>query len=109
MVRRLKAAPGIFISVISASGASRIQDRPADVTLSFESGTKATGALACLNKLGERIAGYDWVCIPDDDLRADLLTSTLLRHRQGYRLDLAQPALGDGSYVSHDIRYDAPT
>ncbi len=84
-------------------------DRPADVTLSFESGTKATGSVACLNKLGERIAGYDWVCIPDDDLRADLPTfNRFFAIVRDYGLDLAQPALGDGSYVSHDITLRRP-
>jgi uncharacterized protein DUF707 len=84
-------------------------DRPDDVTLSFEKGTKAIGSVACLNKLGYRIAAYDWVWIPDDDLRTDL--SNLNRFFavvSEYRLDLAQPALEAGSYASHDITLRRP-
>ena len=84
-------------------------DRPSDVTLSFEKGTKATGTVACLNKLGERVEAYDWVWLPDDDLRADLPTlnrffDIVLEHD----LDLTQPALGAGSYVAHDITVQRP-
>src|SRR4029079_14354734 len=49
-------------------------NRPTDVSLSIEKGTKAIGTVACLNKLGERVAAYDWVWLPDDDLKADLPT-----------------------------------
>jgi Protein of unknown function (DUF707) len=84
-------------------------DRPSDVTLSFEKGTKATGTVTCLEKLGERVKTYDWVWLPDDDIEADLPTlnrffDIVLDHD----LDLAQPALGAGSYVSHDITVQRP-
>jgi hypothetical protein len=84
-------------------------DRPTDVTLSFEKGTKATGTVACLNKLGKRVEDYDWVWLPDDDLKADGPTlnrffDIVLEHD----LDLAQPALGAGSYVFHDITVQRP-
>ena len=83
--------------------------RPSDVTLSFEKGTKAVGTVACLNNLGERVAAYDWVWLPDDDLKADLPTlnrffNIVLEHD----LDLSQPALGAGSYVAHDITVQRP-
>ncbi len=84
-------------------------DRPADVTLSFEKGTKATGTVACLEKLGERTAGYDWIWMPDDDLRADLPTlNRFFAIVREHDLDLAQPALGNGSYVSYDITLQRP-
>ena len=62
-----------------------------------------------MDKLGERVAGYDWVWLPDDDLRADL--ATLNRFFDivcDYKLDLAQPALGRGSYGDHDITLQRP-
>lgn len=84
-------------------------DRPADVTLSFEKGTKATGTVACLDKMGARVADYDWVWLPDDDLSADLPTlNRFFAIVREHKLDLAQPALGDGSYISHDITLQRP-
>jgi Protein of unknown function (DUF707)/Protein of unknown function (DUF616) len=84
-------------------------DRPADVTLSVENGTKATGTVACLNKLGYRVSAYDWVWLPDDDLKADLPTlNRFFAIVCEYHLDLAQPALGSGSYISHDITLQRP-
>ena len=84
-------------------------DRPADVTLSFEKGTKAIGTVACLEKLGERLASYDWIWLPDDDLRADLPTlNRFFAIVREHDLDLVQPALGNGSYVAHDITIQRP-
>jgi hypothetical protein len=84
-------------------------DRPADVTLSFEKGTKAMGTVACLEKLSERVARYDWIWLPDDDLRADLPTlNRFFAIVREHDLDLAQPALGGGSYVAHDITIQRP-
>jgi hypothetical protein len=84
-------------------------DRPADVTMSFEKGTKATGTVACLNKLGDRVTAYDWVWLPDDDLKADLPTlNRFFGVVMEYDLELAQPALGAGSYPSHDITLQRP-
>jgi len=84
-------------------------DRPADVTLSIEKGTKATGTVACLEKLGERVASYDWVWLPDDDLRADLPTlNRFFAIVHEHDLDLSQPALGEGSYVSYEITLQRP-
>ena len=83
--------------------------RPSDVTLSFEKGTKATGIVACLNKLGKRVEAYDWIWLPDDDLKADLPTlNRFFDIVQEHDLDLAQPALGAGSYVFHDITVQRP-
>ncbi len=85
------------------------RDRPSDVTLSFEKGTKATGTVACLNKLGKHVEAYDWVWLPDDDLKADLPTlNRFFDIVREHDLDLAQPALGDGSYVAHDITLQRP-
>jgi hypothetical protein len=84
-------------------------DRPPDVTVSFEKGTKATGTVACLNKLGERVSAYDWVWLPDDDLKADLPTlNRFFEIVMEHDLDLAQPALGAGSYVTYDITVQRP-
>jgi Protein of unknown function (DUF707) len=84
-------------------------DRPPDVTMSFEKGAKAAGTVACLNKLGERVATYDWVWLPDDDLKADLPTlNRFFDIVMEYDLDLAQPALGAGSYPSHEITLQRP-
>ena len=84
-------------------------DRPADVTLSFEPGTKAAGTVACLDKLGERVASYDWIWLPDDDLSANLPTlNRFFAIVYEHKLDLAQPALGHGSYVAHDITVQRP-
>jgi len=84
-------------------------DRPSDVTLSFEKGTKAIGTVACLDKLDDRLADYDWVWLPDDDLRADLPTlNRFFEIVAQYELELAQPALGAGSHVSYDITLQRP-
>ncbi|MGE0005292.1 MAG: DUF707 domain-containing protein [Parvibaculaceae bacterium] len=83
--------------------------RPRDITLSFEKGTKAEGTVACLEKLGERTDNYDWVWLPDDDLAASLTTlNRFFNIVAEYRLDLAQPALGAGSYVSYAITLQRP-
>jgi hypothetical protein len=84
-------------------------DSPADVTLSREKGTKATGTVACLDKLGTRISVYDWVWLPDDDLKADLATiNRFFEIVSEYELDLAQPALGPDSYIAHEITLQRP-
>ena len=83
--------------------------RADDITLSFEKGTKSEGTVACLEKLGDRTDAYDWVWLPDDDLAANL--STLNRFFEivaEYDLDLAQPALGAGSYVAFRITIQRP-
>jgi SEC-C motif/Protein of unknown function (DUF707) len=90
-------------------GSDPFPDRPLDVTMSFEKGTKATGTVACLNKLGERVTAYDWVWLPDDDLRTDLPTlNRFFDIIADHDLDLAQPALGAGSYVAYDITVQRP-
>jgi hypothetical protein len=84
-------------------------DRPSDVTLSFEKGTKAIGTVACLDKLDKRIGDYAWIWLPDDDLRADLPTlNRFFDIVAQYELELAQPALGAGSHVSYDITLQRP-
>jgi hypothetical protein len=85
------------------------QTRPSDVTLSFEKGTKALGTTACLKKLADRTWSYDWIWLPDDDLAANLGTlNRFFEIVEEYKLDLAQPALGSGSYVSYDITRQRP-
>jgi uncharacterized protein DUF707 len=84
-------------------------DRPDDVTLSFDKGTKSAGLEACMTKLADRIASYDWICVIDDDVAADLATwNRFVEIVEEYDLDLAQPALGSGSYVAHDITRQRP-
>ncbi len=84
-------------------------DRPDDVTLTFDRGTKSVGLEACLNKLADRIGSYDWICVIDDDVAADLATwNRFVEIVEEYDLDLAQPALGSGSYVAHDITRQRP-
>lgn len=85
------------------------QESPSDVTLSFEKGTKAVGTVACVKKLAARIWSYDWVWFPDDDLAAELVTlNRFFELVEQYNLDLAQPALGRGSYVYHEITLQRP-
>lgn len=85
------------------------RSRSADITLSFEKGTKSIGTVACLEKLGERIASYDWVWLPDDDLLTDLPTlNRFFEIVAEHELDLAQPAHGEGSYVAHKITVQRP-
>ena len=85
------------------------RNRSSDVTLSFEKGTKSIGTVACLEKLGQRIDDYDWVWLPDDDLLADLPTlNRFFEIVAEYDLDLAQPALGAGSYVAYPITVRRP-
>jgi hypothetical protein len=84
-------------------------DRPADITLSFERGTRAIGTVACLDKLGKQIGRYDWIWLPDDDLRADLPTlNRFFEIVAQCDLELAQPALGAGSHASYDITLQRP-
>jgi hypothetical protein len=62
-----------------------------------------------MNKLADRIASYDWICILDDDLAADLATwNRFVEIVEEYDLDLAQPALGSGSHVAYDITRQRP-
>lgn len=85
------------------------RNRSSDITLSFEKGTKSQGTVACLAKLGARIDDYDWIWLPDNDLWADLATLNRFFDIVGeYDLDLAQPALGAGSYVAHRITAQRP-
>ncbi|MBK1869535.1 DUF707 domain-containing protein [Aestuariivirga sp. YIM B02566] len=83
--------------------------RASDITLSFEKGTKAIGTAECLEKLGSRIDHYDWFWLPDDDLSVDLPTiNRFFEIVAQYDLDLAQPALDEGSYISHQITVRRP-
>jgi hypothetical protein len=85
------------------------RNRASDITLSFEKGTKAIGTAECLARLGSRIDHYDWFWLPDDDLSADLPTiNRFFEIVAQYDLDLAQPALDEGSYVSHEITVRRP-
>lgn len=85
------------------------RNRPGDVTLSFEKGTKSEGTVACLEKLGGRIDQYDWIWLPDDDLWVELPTlNRFFEIVAEYDLDLAQPALGAGSYAAHPITVQRP-
>jgi hypothetical protein len=90
-------------------GGDPFADRPADVALSFEKGTKAVGTVACLDKLGERVLEYDWVWLPDDDLKTNLPNlNRFFQIVQEHELELAQPALGSGSYTAYDITLQRP-
>ncbi|WP_119390664.1 DUF707 domain-containing protein [Taklimakanibacter lacteus] len=85
------------------------RNRYPDITLSFEKGTKSVGTVACLEKLGSRLDEYDWVWLPDDDLWADLPTlNRFFEIVAEYDLDLAQPALGAGSYAAYHITAQRP-
>jgi hypothetical protein len=85
------------------------RNRNPDVTLSFEKGTKSVGTVACLEKLGSRVDKYDWVWLPDDDLWTDLANlNRFFDIVAEYGLDLAQPALGEGSYVAYPITAQRP-
>jgi len=56
-----------------------------------------------LNSSGE-LDKYDYICLPDDDLRGTTLAfNTLFEYCARYRLALAQPALALGSYYSWPI------
>jgi hypothetical protein len=85
------------------------QERPDDVTLTIEKGTKSIGLNASMDKLADRIWTYDWMWVLDDDLAADLATlNRFVEIVEEYELDLAQPALGGGSYVAYDITRQRP-
>ena len=62
----------------------------------------------CLGRLitdfGERIADYDYVWFPDDDLMSDKASiNRFFEMCREYHLELAQPALTLDSYVGHAI------
>jgi len=85
------------------------RNRYPDVTLSFEKGTKSEGTVACIGKLGSRVDEYDWIWLPDDDLLADLPTlNRFFEIVAEYNLELAQPALGAGSYIAYRITAQRP-
>lgn len=85
------------------------RNRSADITLSIEKGTKSAGTVACLDKLANRIDDYDWIWLPDDDLWTDLPNlNRFFEIVAEYDLDLAQPALGAGSFVAHNITIQRP-
>ena len=85
------------------------QERPDDVTLTIEKGTKSIELNASMDKLADRIWTYDWMWVLDDDLAADLATlNRFVEIVEEYELDLAQPALGGGSYVAYDITRQRP-
>lgn len=85
------------------------RNRAADITLSLEKGTKAIGTAACLEKLASRIDHYDWIWLPDDDLSVELATlNRFFDIVAQYDLDLAQPALGEGSHIAHRITLQRP-
>jgi len=65
--------------------------------------------VVCLEKLGSRIDEYDWIWLPDDDLLADLATlNRFFEIVAEYDLDLAQPALGAGSFIAYRITAQRP-
>src|SRR5438105_3765292 len=49
-------------------------DRPPDVTMTREKGSKIAGTAECISKLGKRVDDYDFVWLPDDDLDCDRKT-----------------------------------
>ncbi|MCU1642233.1 MAG: hypothetical protein JWN03_2508 [Nocardia sp.] len=54
--------------------------------------------------LAEVIDRYDYVWLPDDDLATDTASiNDLFEYSARYRLSLAQPALTEDSYFSHEI------
>ncbi len=54
--------------------------------------------------LSKEISLYDSIWIPDDDIDSDTTNvNLLLRRFDHYHLALAQPALTEGSYISHHI------
>ncbi|MET7773170.1 hypothetical protein [Nocardia sp. NPDC005366] len=54
--------------------------------------------------LAEVIDNYDYVWLPDDDLSTDTATiNELFEYSARYRLSLAQPALTEDSYFTHEI------
>jgi hypothetical protein len=84
-------------------------DRPDDISLSFEPGTKSQGLAQCLQKLGEIVNKYEYIWLPDDDILTDQNTiNSFLAIVRDYKLDVSQPALGLGSYIAHDITVQRP-
>jgi hypothetical protein len=66
------------------------QERPDDVTLTIEKGTKSIGLNTCVDKLADRIWTYDWMWVLDDDLAGDLATlDRFVEIVEEYELDLA--------------------
>ncbi|MFC9432253.1 hypothetical protein [Nocardia sp. NPDC057030] len=54
--------------------------------------------------LAETLAEYDYVWLPDDDLATDTYTiNELFEYAAQYRLSLAQPALTEDSFYTHEI------
>jgi len=67
-------------------------------------GLKYPGIYRILNRLGQRLWDYEAVWFPDDDIGTDAQNiNEMFRLFSTYNLWLAQPALTQDSYYSHDI------
>lgn len=86
------------------SASDPFPDRSADTTLTHDPGAKFPGLSACLNKLGDRLDAYKWICFVDDDIWAPYETwRDFFAVCDQLQPQLAQPALMRGSFYSHDI------
>lgn len=84
-------------------------DRPADVTVTREQGTKFPGLAECLRKLGPRLDRYAYIGLPDDDLIADCrIWNRAFEIMLKYRPALAQPALDRRSFYAYPILLQRP-
>lgn len=91
------------------SAADPFPDRPADATITHDPGAKFPGLSACIDKLGDRLDAYKWICFVDDDIWAPYATwRDFFAVCDQLQPQLAQPALMRGSFYSHDITLVRP-
>lgn len=91
------------------SAADPFPDRPSNVTITHDPGAKFPGLSACLDKLGDRLDAYDWICFADDDIWARYATwRDFFAICDQLQPKVAQPALMRGSFYSHDFTLVRP-
>jgi len=91
------------------AAADPFPDRPADCTITHDPGAKFPGLSACIDKLGDRLDAYKWICFADDDIWAPYTTwRDFFAVCDQLQPQLAQPALMRGSFYSHDITLVRP-
>jgi len=85
-------------------------DLAADATITHDPGLKFPGLNVCIDKLGARLAAYEWICFVDDDIWAPCATWNRFFEIVGQlRPGLAQPALKRGSFYGHVMTLERPS
>jgi hypothetical protein len=84
-------------------------DSPSDVTISHDPGAKFPGLTTCIQKLGDRLDAYNWICFVDDDVWARCaIWNRYFDVLDGLSPELSQPALMWRSFYTYEITLRRP-